>query len=169
MVQDSKVANPSTEPTPRSIASDSSGFSYLTDDQTKVVKAFEKELTNYVNAFEISPLEITENEAKKSKNNLVFSKVSYQESGSLDLNGEQMIYQTDEILKPGYEQDAIGYYLAEKTYKKVSGSEFLPLTTLIFGCSECEYEGCENCDFEGHFLLTASWDSEGVKYEKYEY
>ena len=163
------MANPSTEPADRSLASDSSGFAYLTDDQTKVLKAFEKELTKFVSAFEISPLEITEKEAKKSKNSLVFSKVSYQESGSLYLAGEQMIYQTDEILKPGYEQGAIGYYLAEKPYKKVSDSDFLPLTTLIFACSECEYEGCENCDFEGHFLLTASWDSEGVKYEKYEY
>lgn len=138
----------------------------LTSDQVKVLKAFETELADFVNEYEISPIEIEDLEKLEVEPEYLFSKVEYYASGRIEIDGEYKDYSTDEMLTAGLEAGAIGVYLGKKPYKIGVPSLTFPYTTIIFSCAECEGGGCENCDEEGQFLYSAGWSENGLSFTK---
>jgi hypothetical protein len=138
----------------------------LTPDQVKVLRAFETELANFVNEYEISSIEIEDLEKLKVEPDYLFSKIEYFASGSIEIDGESYNYRTDEMLTAGVEDGALGVYLGKKPYRSGVPSRTFPYTTIIFYCADCEGDGCEKCDEEGRFIYEAVWDENDLFFTK---
>jgi hypothetical protein len=138
----------------------------LTQDQVKVLKAFETELTNFVNDYEISPIEIEDHNELDVEPVYLFSKVEYYASGGIKIDGEHKDWATNEMLMAGLVEGAIGVYPGKKPFKRGDHSQAFPYTTIIFCCADCEGDGCEKCDEEGEILYSATWDENGVSFTR---